>query len=86
MKVFQDSKCFTCSIGSETTTSKSDPSVASEGRLSVSWGGDGATGTLSRVVGKIGLVGMGVRIYQLYRAPPTMTKATPTSMAEEDAI
>ena len=73
----------TCSMGSVTTTSKSDPSVASEGGLSsVSWKGSGAAGTVSSVVGKIGLVGMGVRLYQLYRAPPTMSKPTPTSMAE----
>ena len=77
----------TCSMGSVTSTPKNgSSSVALEGVLPVSWGGSGATGTLSRVLGKIGLVGMGVRLYQLYMAPPTMTKATPTSMAEEDAI
>ena len=51
----------TCSMGSVTTTSKS----ASEGGLSsVTWKGSGAAGTVSIVVGKIGLVGMGVRLYQ----------------------
>ena len=70
-------------MGSVTTTS-SKTSVASEGGLLVSWGGSGASGTRFGVIGKIGFVG-GL-FHQLYKAPPTTNRATPTSMVEEAVI
>ena len=87
-------------MGSDATTCKSGPSVASEGGLSGgltgglsgglsggllgSWDGSGAFRTRFTVKGKSGLVG--ALFHQLYKAPPTTNRATPTSMVEEAVI